>query len=324
MRIQPSNSNSETMVSQETNSPKEMSGKVVLITGASSGIGLATACELARRGAHVILLCRDKTRGEAALAKVNEAGGNAEAELLLVDLASFASIRAGAKQFLATHSKLDVLINNAGLPLKDRRVTVDGYEEVFAVNHLSHFLLTHLLLPVLKASAPARIINVSSLAHAMGGKMHWDDLMLEKSYKRWPAYSQSKLANILFTIELAKRLKGEGITVNTLHPGLVDTRFTRGHHPIFQKLFRMVAISAEQGAQTSVYLATSKDVENVTGLYFVKMKPHKTSARARNEADAARLWKMSEKLTGIASESVAKEAQKEAGMESEKALLKAA
>lgn len=278
------------------NISKPMLGKVVLITGANSGIGLVTACKLAQQGAHLILLCRNADKGQKAVEQVNQADRNQEAELLLCDLASLASVQTAAQQFIKSHSKLHVLINNAGILPGKKHITIDGYEEAFAVNHLGHFLLTQLLLPLLKASAPARIINLSSIAHLFG-RIHWNDLQLEKKYSGYTAYAQSKLANILFTLELAKRLRADRITVNCLHPGTITTNLYQTYLPrLFQKLLPLLP-SAETGAETSIYLASSNEVETMTGIYFFKKKPKKLTLFASNEIDAARLWKISEELT---------------------------
>lgn len=283
-------------------SAQGMAGKTVVITGASNGIGKETAVALARMGARVVMVARDQARGEQALADVKQRSGSQAVELALADLASLQSVRALASELLARCPRIDVLINNAGAVNDTRIVTVDGYETTFAVNHLAHFLLTNLLLERLKASVPARIINVSSEAHRMAG-MNFDDLMGEKSYATFTAYGQSKLANILFTVELASRLQGSGVTVNALHPGVVATGFGHNSKGIFRHLVKLgtfVMINSEKGARTSVYLATSDEGGQVTGKYFAKSKQKRPTAAAQDTAAAARLWELSEKLVSSA------------------------
>ena len=301
MEVQKQNLSQNPLDSTSTFPAKDMLGKVVLVTGASSGIGLVTACELAKRGAKVILLCRDEERGKLALEKVHLAASNQESILLLADLSSLDSVRNAAQTLLQSQTKIDVLINNAGLSLTKRHQTIDGYEEVFAVNHLAHFLLTHLLLPLLKAAPHARIINVSSMAHR-SASMQWDDLQFQHKFSSWKVYSQSKLANILFTRALAKRLTPDGITVNCLHPGVVATGFARDFPSVLRWLMGLFSISVEKGARTSVYLAASPEVSGITGGYFVNGKLKAPSARAQSEADAERLWSVSEKLVGFVPE----------------------
>src|SRR5581483_7870588 len=221
-----------------------MQGKVCIVTGANSGIGRITALELARLGAQVVMVCRDRARGEAALAEIKQATGNNQVELMLCDLSSQADIRRFADEFKATHARLDVLVNNAGVYQRKRATTVDGLEATFAVNHLGYFLLTNLLLDVLKQSAPSRIINVASGAHA-SGHINFDDLQGERQYKGVRAYCHSKLANILFTLELARRLAGTGITANSLHPGAVATGIFRALPKPLEALIKLLTMSPE-------------------------------------------------------------------------------
>jgi NAD(P)-dependent dehydrogenase (short-subunit alcohol dehydrogenase family) len=222
-------------------------------------------------------------------------------ESLLADLSVQEQVRRLADQFRQRHARLDVLINNAGAIWFQRHLTADGLEMTFTVNHLAYFLLTHLLLDVLRASAPARIVNVSSAAHR-GASLRFDDLMGEKRYRGWRAYSQSKLANLLFTYELARRLAGTGVTVNAVHPGLVATGFAsangwRGR--LFQRAARWFGLTPEQGARTVVYLASSPDVAGVSGGYFVRNRQVVSSAASRDEEAARRLWQVSLELTGL-------------------------
>jgi NAD(P)-dependent dehydrogenase (short-subunit alcohol dehydrogenase family) len=278
-----------------------MKGKTVLITGATSGIGRVTAKTLASAGATIFLLCRDRGRGEEVATEIAKETGNRDVRLLIADLASQADIRRAAAEFLATGSPLHVLINNAGLVNLRRELTTDGIEAVFAVNHLAYFLLTLLLLDRLKESAPARIVNVASDAHRFG-KLDFDDLGSERRY-RWPrVYGQSKLANILFTSELARRLEGTGVTVNCLHPGAVGTGLGKNNGAIARAIIgvlRPFFRTPEKGAETTIYLATSPEVEGVSGKYFSNRREARPSAAATNAADAARLWEISEQLTHL-------------------------
>lgn len=281
------------------NSYVDMSGRVCAITGANSGIGRATAMALAEMGADVVLVCRDKQRGEAAMAEISQQNGGGKISLLLADLGSQEQVRRVASEFLATSQPLHVLINNAGLVLKDRMETEDGIEATFAINHLGPFLLTKLLLERIKESAPARIITVSSVAHKMVS-MDFDDVDATKSYKGMKVYSRSKLANILFTRELARRLEGTNVTANTLNPGLVGSNFGRNNSGLMPKLFKFMAPtmkSPQKGAETSIYLATSPEVEGVTGQYFSNSKHTIPSSAATNDADAKHLWKLSTEMT---------------------------
>jgi len=277
-----------------------MENKTVLITGANSGIGKSTAKALAGMGARVVMVSRNLQKGESARQEVTSASGNPLVDLMICDLASLASIRKFASEFLAKYDRLDVLINNAGIFTHQRLETSDGFEYQIGVNHLGHFLLTNLLLELLKKSGPSRIINVSSAAH-MIGKIDFDDLHLSKRYTSWKSYSQSKLANILFTYELAHRLNGNELTVNALHPGFISSRFavdraSEKPHPLI-KLGSFIAKPPEKGAETSVYLASSPEVEGISGKYFVNRKQKASSRASYDLAVAARLWEVSEELT---------------------------
>jgi NAD(P)-dependent dehydrogenase (short-subunit alcohol dehydrogenase family) len=276
------------------------------VTGATAGIGYITARELARAGARVLIVGRSPEKGADAVRRITEETGAAIVEPLSADLSSQAEIRALAREVKDRTDRLDVLINNAGVILLDRRESVDGIEMTFAVNHLAYFLLTNLLLDHLKASSPARIINVASGAHK-GGRIHFDDLGFRDHFSGWRAYQQSKLANILFTRELAKALTGSGVTANALHPGYVNTQIFReqGLRGAFMRTAAgLLAISPERGAATTLYLATSPAVQGESGEYFANCKPAGISRAARNEADARRLWQFSEDLTGLKTQTV--------------------
>lgn len=280
-----------------------MDGKVCLVTGANSGVGMATARELARLGATVVMVARSRERAEPVLAEIRRATGNQKVELMIADLSSQQSIHSLAAAFKQKYDQLHVLVNNAGAIFQKRAVTVDGLEATFALNHLGYFLLTNLLLDLIKASAPARIISVSSGAHAMGS-IQFDDLQSERKYGAMRAYSQSKLANILFTVELARRLAGTGVTANCLHPGFVRSGFateTAGSRALLAVL-RPFTISPEQAAETPVYLATSAEVAGVTGKYFIKKRVARSTAASTDMAAARRLWQVSAALTGVTPE----------------------
>jgi len=276
--------------------------RVCLITGATTGIGLATAEGLARAGAHVILGARTRERGEAARERVAAATGSDRLEVVVADLSVQAEVRRLAGEVAAAHPRLDVLINNAGMVYSEREVTADGIERTWALNHLAPFLLTNLLTDLLVASAPARVVTVSSNAHTRAS-MDLDDPQFERrAYRSFTAYGQSKLANILFTIELARRLEGRGVTANCLHPGFVRSEFgmrTHGWLRLGIGIARAFAITTEQGARTSIYLATSPDVADVTGRYFVDCKPAAPRPQALDREMASRLWDASERMTGL-------------------------
>ena len=278
-----------------------MQGKTVLITGANSGIGKETVVALARAGATVVFTSRDPEKGEQAAADVRQRSG-ADVALMPLDLASFPSIRALAGGFLQRYDELHVLINNAGLILTERTETEQGFETTFGVNHLGHFLLTQLLLDRVKASAPARIINVASNAHRFArGGLDFDDLQLTNSYGGMQAYTRSKLANIYFTRELARRLEDSGVTVNAVHPGVVATGFARdgdakGLVPWLMALARPFYRSPEKGAQTSIFVASSAELDGVSGKYFANSKETQPTSIAQDDEAARRLWAASEEL----------------------------
>ena len=274
-----------------------MHGKIVMITGANSGIGKQTAKVLAEKGATIIMICRNKERGENALKDLKEKTNSDKIELILADLADPIAIQNAVTQFKEKYDKLDVLINNAGLVLSKKKITSLGYEKTFAVNHLGHFLLTNLLLDILIKSAPSRIINVSSGVHTTAN-LDFEDINLSSKYRGFRAYANSKLANLLFTYELARRLKGTGIIVNALHPGFVRSNFGRRGRKLYTRILfdiaRIFAISVKKGAKTSIYLASSPEVKNIMGKYFVKSKPTNSSKMSYDKEAQKKLWQLSE------------------------------
>ena len=278
----------------------DMNGKVVMITGANSGIGKETAIELAKMGANVIMVCRSRERGEKALEEIKEMANSEKIELLIADLADQSSIRMMVERFKKSHDKLHVLINNAGVMLTKRTTTSEGYESTFAINHLGHFLLTNLVLDMLKASSPSRIINVSSSAHKFA-KLNFDDIDNEQKYRGFRTYANSKLFNILFSYELARRLEGTGVTVNVLHPGTIRTNLGKNNPDKLIKLlfiiFRLFMKGAKKGARTSVYLASSPEVETLNGKYFVNRKQKKSSKISYEQTLQNKLWDISGNLT---------------------------
>jgi NAD(P)-dependent dehydrogenase (short-subunit alcohol dehydrogenase family) len=276
-----------------------MKGKTVLVTGGTNGLGLVTARELARMGAQVTILSRNPVKC-AAVAEAIKAETGGAVEFIAADLSTLAGIMQGATSFKQRHTHLHVLDNNAGAMFTRRRITPDGFEMTFALNHLNYFLLTNLLLDVLKASAPARIVNVSSGAH-MRGSIEFDNLQSERHFAAMQAYGQSKLANVLFTYELARRLEGSGVTANALHPGFVFTGFARNNGAVFNfgmKLIGPFIRQADQGAQTSIYLASSPEVEGVSGKYFIDCKAVDSSPLSYDKELAEKLWQVSLELTG--------------------------
>src|SRR5437588_9398273 len=280
-----------------------MQGKICMVTGANSGIGKATALELAQMGATVVMVCRDRARGEEAKREITTKSRNNAVDLLQADLSSQQSIRQLVGNFQHHYTHLHVLINNAGAAFPGRRrETVDGLEMTFAVNYLAPFLLTNLLLDVLTASAPARIVNVSSDAQA-SGYIQMDDLQAEKLYRPMRTYPQSKLAMVLFTYELARRLQGTGVTANCLHPGFVATNFAQSDvRPAVRFLVKLIGsfgASPQEGAKTSIYLASSPDVEGVTGTYFVKSMPRRSASISYDESLQRQLWEQSAKLVNV-------------------------
>jgi NAD(P)-dependent dehydrogenase (short-subunit alcohol dehydrogenase family) len=279
-----------------------MQGKICMVTGANSGIGKATALALAQLGATVVMVCRDRARGEEAQSELTTKSGNNGVDLLLADLSSQQSIRQLVEHFQHHYPHLHVLINNAGAAFSGRRETVDGLEMMFAVNYLAPFLLTNLLLDVLTASAPARIVNVSSAAQA-SDSIHLDDLQEEQHFSARRAYRQSKLAIVLFTYELARRLQGTGVTANSLDPGFVATNIgQRGASLPVRLLLKVIwsfGTSPEKGAQTSIYLASSPEVEGVTGHYFAKCMPRRSAAISYDESLQRHLWEQSATLVNL-------------------------
>lgn len=274
----------------------DLSGQVIIVTGANSGIGKVTARELAKMGATVVMVARSQERGSAALAEIRAASGSDDVHLMLCDLSSQASIRDFAAQFRAQFDRLDVLVNNAGAIFYERRESVDGLEMTFALNHMGYFLLTDLLLDMLKASAPARVVNVSSGAHNVG-TVRFDDLQRKKRYSAFQAYGESKMMNILFTFELARRLEGSGVTANVMHPGFVATKFGHGGGfvgKVIMPILHLFALSEEQGAETVIYLAAAPEAAEVSGKYFVKKKPVQPHSFAFDRKAQKRLWKVSE------------------------------
>lgn len=278
-----------------------MHGKVCVLTGGTSGIGRETAVALAALGARLALICRDRQRGEETVAEIAARTGNRDVEVRVADLSLQRDVRRVAAELLARHPRIDVLVNNAGVVNLRHALTGDGIETVFATNHLAYFLLTLLLRERLRASAPARIVNVASEVHRFGG-VDFDDLGHAQHYCAARVYGQSKLANILFTYELARRLAGSGVTVNCLHPGAVGTRLGHNNGTVARLLagalkpfFRTPA----QGADTSIWLASSPAVEGVSGEYFVGRTPTRSSAASHDEGTARRLWDVSLELTGL-------------------------
>ena len=271
---------------------KEMHGGVVLVTGSTDGIGKATALELARRGATVLLHGRNLQKGDAALEDIRRITGSDRLYLYIADISSLVQVRKLAAQVREEHDRLHLLINNAGTFELERKITADGWETTFFVNYLAPFLLTHELLDLLKASAPSRIINVASIAH-WNGAMDWDNLQGEKSYQGFAAYALSKLALIHFTYSLAERLQGTGVTANCLHPGVIKTKLLRagfGDYP---------GESPEKGARTSVYLASSQEVEGISGRYFEECKAVCSSPVSYDRKLQEKLWRISKELTGL-------------------------
>ena len=280
-----------------------MSGKTVLVTGGTSGIGRATAIGLAARGARVGISGRDEARTRASAAEIVEESGNPAVDAFAADMSVQSDVRRLAGAVLAAYPHLDVLVNNVGGFWATRRVTPDGLERTFAVNHLAGFLLTSMLLDRLTASGPARIVTVASNTQAMG-RLDFDDLQGERNYSGNRAYSQSKLANVVFTYELARRLKGTGVTANVLHPGVARTSFASGELTslwrVLVPLARPFMKSPEQGAATSVYLASDSGVDGVTGQYFANRRPKASGHASYDVAIAARLWQISADLTADA------------------------
>ncbi|XP_028287303.1 retinol dehydrogenase 13-like [Parambassis ranga] len=286
-------------------SKARLDGKTILITGANTGIGKETALDLARRGARVILACRDMDRANTAAEDVRNQSGNGNVIVKKLDLASLQSVRELAHDVLASEERLDVLINNAGVMSCPRWQTEDGFEMQFGVNHLGHFLLTNCLLDLLKKSSPSRIINVSSLAHEKG-QIYFDDINQEKDYNPWKSYGQSKLANVLFTRELAKKLQGTGVTAYSLHPGVIRTELGRHLWPTIPLWKRVVYLpfmffikSATDGAQTTIYCAVEESLQNDSGLYYSDCAPKKAASQGLDDEAAKKLWDLSASMVGL-------------------------
>ena len=278
-----------------------MAGRTVLVTGGSGGIGRATALGLAIMGAHLAITGRDRERTESAAREIRTAGGG-EVDVVVADLSSQSEVRRLSDEILQSLSRIDVLVNNVGGYWHTRHLTADGLERTFALNHLAPFLLTNLLLERLKQSASARVVTVSSSAHR-SGRIDFDDLQGQRSYSGARAYSQSKLANLLFTYELARRLQGTTVTANALHPGVVRTAFGAEDASTVQRLFtpfvRPFLKSPAAGAATSIHLASAPDLAQVTGRYFANSKPKTSSTRSHDEAAATRLWQLGADLVGL-------------------------
>ncbi|KAK5867424.1 hypothetical protein PBY51_011917 [Eleginops maclovinus] len=286
-------------------SKASLDGKTVLITGGNTGIGKETAVDLARRGARVILACRDMDRANKAAEEVRNRSGNDQVVVRKLDLASLQSVRQLAEDILASEERLDVLINNAGIMSCPNWKTEDGFEMQFGVNHLGHFLLTNCLLDLLKKSAPSRIVNVSSLAHERG-QIYFDDIHLEKEYLPWKSYSQSKLANVLFTRELANRLQGTGVTSYSLHPGVIRTELGRHMWPnmpmwkkvVFTPLMFLIK-SPTEGAQTTIYCAVEQSLQNESGLYYSDCAPKTAAPQGLDDEAAKKLWDLSAAMVSL-------------------------
>lgn len=279
-----------------------MTDRICMVTGGNAGIGKETALALAGMDAHVVVVSRNRQRGEEAVADIRRSTGNDKIDLVLCDYASQESVRDMTAQFNRDYPRLDVLVNNAGLINMSRQTTVDGLEATFAINHLGYFMNTLLLMEPLSRGNDVRIINVASDAHR-GAKINFDDIMGEQKYTGFGAYGQSKLANILFTYELDRRLTGSGMTTNALHPGFVATNFAKNNGGIMSGIMsllgRVAARSPEKGAETSIYLASSPEVAGQSGLYYSDCKPVKSSPESYDIATAQRLWDLSLELTGL-------------------------
>jgi NAD(P)-dependent dehydrogenase (short-subunit alcohol dehydrogenase family) len=283
------------------NSANLMHGKVCMVTGATSGVGLVTAQALARQGATLLVVGRNPERGAATVSRIQQETGNSAVESIIADLSAQAQVRRLASEVQRRFARLDVLINNAGALFVRRQLSDDGVEMTFALNHLAYFLLTNLLLDHLKASPSGRIVNVSSEAHR-GARLDFADLQGRHRYRGWRAYARSKLANILFTYELARRLEGTRVVANALHPGFVATNFGRNNRGLTAMLWRILqlaAISPEEGAQTIIHLASSAEVNGINGRYFVKKKAVRSSEVSYDRAAAERLWQASVEFTGL-------------------------
>jgi len=278
-----------------------MKDKVVVVTGATSGIGQVAAEKLAGMGARIVMVARDKARADAVITRLRQLRPGVNHTLHIADLSSIEGVRRVGREIASAEPRIDVLINNAGAMFYDRQVTVDGLERTFATNHMAYFILTLALRTSLIAAAPARVINTASDAHR-SAKLDFEDLQCEKNYRAFTAYGRSKLSNILFTRELARKLAGTGVTANSLHPGVVNTRFANDGHGALYHVFRVVktfALSPEKGAATTIYLASSPDVAGVTGEYFKKCARATPTKEAQDDDAARRLWVESLRLAGM-------------------------
>ncbi len=279
-----------------------MENKMVIVTGANSGIGKITAMSLAQKDYHVVMVCRNAEKGKAAQQEIIATSNNKKVDLLLCDFSSLKQVRKLADTILASYEKINVLVNNAGMIAKQHSLTEEHYESTFAINHLAPFLLTNLLLERIKATPNARIVTVASDAHKMTKAFDFGNLQAEKSFKQWEAYGLSKLCNIYFTYELAKRLENTGVTANCLHPGVVRTNFGNEASKmikIFMKLLGGFLLTPEKGAETSIFLASDDSVKDVNGKYFIKKRQALSSELSYNEDIARKLWEHSEKLVGL-------------------------
>ena len=279
-----------------------MHGKIVVVTGASAGIGLETVKGLVARGARVAMVCRSAARGRTARGGILQAIPGAQLDVLVADLSSRSEIRRLAEEIAGRYDRIDVLVNNAAAVYSRRGLSADGIEMQLAVNHLAYYALTRLLLPHLSRAPRARVVNVASRAH-FRGRIDFDDLNASRSYFALTAYNQSKLANVLFTYELARRRAGTGVTVNCLHPGLVRTRIGNKHttrlHSLLHSLLCLLGVDAAAGARTSIFLASAPEVDGVTGAYFVDTRPAPSSPACHDAELARRLWRISAQLTGL-------------------------
>jgi NAD(P)-dependent dehydrogenase (short-subunit alcohol dehydrogenase family) len=278
-----------------------MTGKICMVTGATDGIGKATAMALAQMGATVVVAGRSEQKCVATVEQIVQKTGNQQVEHMLSDFSVLAEVRQLAADFVRRNDRLDVLVNNAGAMFLRRSLSPDGYEMTFAVNHLAPFLLTHLLLDIIKASAPARIVNVASGGHRRK-VLDFDDLQSRKGYSPMRVYGKSKLANMLFTYELAHRLKGTSVTVNAMHPGFVRTNMGANNGwfvRLMLPLIHIASLTPEQGARTAVYLASSPEVEGVSGKYFINCAPARSSRASHDKEAAARLWQASAEMVGL-------------------------
>jgi NAD(P)-dependent dehydrogenase (short-subunit alcohol dehydrogenase family) len=278
-----------------------MEGRVVLITGANSGVGYETTKGLVALGAHVVMVCRDATKCEDARASIENAVPGASLETMVCDLSAQADIRRFASEFEAGHDRLDVLFNNAGCVLAERRTTADGIEWQLAVNHLAPFLMTHLLMDMLLDSAPSQVVTTSSGTHVRG-RVDLGDLQAERGYRPMKRYASTKLMNIMFTRSLARRLEGTDVRANCLSPGFVDTGLSRDYGPLMKWIVKRLTLPQEEGGRTPVWVISSPELEGVSGEYFRKMRRREVSKRAKNDQLSEALWKESERLVGLTDE----------------------